>query len=221
MSILGVVAGLVYPIVTMTINVMIAFERETEVLRVGNSVLDLISRDIQGCYANPDPANPRLNNVFVGKQEMEFLRLDFITTTISHPDEDGYISPLTEVGYHIYRNNESKMLTLFRREDKFEYSGDYTAGGQYYEVYDRFSEFTVEYFDGSDWVESWEEETNPPLAVKVSFVVVPPDIGDDKIAFSDSEFEEQLKRDGGFESVINIPCGSKSKAIIEAEGGNE
>ncbi|TET32891.1 MAG: prepilin-type N-terminal cleavage/methylation domain-containing protein [Planctomycetota bacterium] len=221
MAMLGAVMGLVYPIVVMTVNTMVAFEREAEVLRVGNAVLDLMTRDIQGCYANPNPSQPRLENVFVGSKESELERLDFITTTVSHPDEDGNVSPLTEVGYHTYHNSKNGMFTLFRREDFFVYKGDYTAGGKYHEIYDRFESFKLEYFDGNEWRESWEQEPNPPLAVKIYFVVVPPDITEDQLGFSDEEFLERLREEGGFETIVNIPTGSKSKELLEAEGGTE
>jgi type II secretion system protein J len=218
MAMLGAVAGLVYPIVTMTANTMIAFEREAEVLRVGNAVLDLMTRDLQGCYANPNASKPRLENVFVATKEVQLERLDFITTTISHPDEDGNVSPITEIGYHTYQSSNGQTFTLFRREDFFSYKGDYTAGGKYYEIYDRFESFKLEYFDGNEWKESWEQEPNPPLAVKIHFVVVPPGITEDELGFSDEAFLEQLREDGGFETIVNIPTGSKSKELLEAEG---
>jgi len=219
MAILAVLAGLIYPIVVMTANTIVAFERESEVLRVGNSVMDLLSRDLQGCYANPNPKNPRLENVFIGRKEGDLEKLDFISTSISHPDEDGNVSPITELGYHLYRNeNVSGMFTLFRREDFFDYKGDFTAGGKYYEIYDRFESFKLEYFDGNEWTESWEQEPNPPLAIKVSFVVVPPDITEDDLGFADEAFLERLRQDGGFETIVNIPTGSKSLELLEAEG---
>ncbi|MBI4569345.1 MAG: prepilin-type N-terminal cleavage/methylation domain-containing protein [Planctomycetes bacterium] len=168
-------------------------------LRIGPTILDLITTDLQACYVYGYE-----RDYFEGEDDGDRDKIKFISSVKSKYTFKGRASDVTEVGYFA-EQGRGPFLTLFRREDFF-IDQKPLLGGKKQKLYDRVIAFDCKYYkkpeDEKDRAalfteehDAWkaDQEEALPIAVKVRLVIQP----------TGEEFDESAQR--LFETVIALP----------------
>lgn len=147
-----------YGVVTTTLTSQKHTEQVLGVYKEGAAILTLVCEDLRCALYRADVEN------FSVRTETEFPVFHF--ASLAWDPQGGGRTP-GEVGYELERGGD--RLRLFRRFAEIE--GDLSKGGKYTLVSDDITSWKVEYFDGKDWREDWEDGKSLPLAVGVEFTL--------------------------------------------------
>ncbi len=147
-----------YGVVTTTMTSQKRTEQVLGVYKEGAAILALVCEDLRYALYRAEADN------FSALAETEFPSFHFASLAW---DPQGGGRDTGEVGYELERDGD--RLRLFRRFAQIE--GDLAKGGKYTLVSDDIASWKVEYFDGKDWREEWEDSKSLPLAVGVEFTL--------------------------------------------------
>lgn len=189
LAILAVLITVVYGAFDHTVRSADALEEEQETYRVARQGLSLLGGEVRSAYWNKE--HPE-DYVFEG-------RADSLTLTTlsasggSFPFLEGpLLSVPTEVSYFLETRQSETGLFLMRSESSL--SSSSSSAGEVHEVGGRIKSFTLRYFDGEEWRESWDstEEKKIPAAVEAQLV-----------------FLVRGEGERTFSSLVEIPLGRK------------
>jgi type II secretion system protein J len=200
----AIISATTYGLLIYTLEVKQTVEKSALLNKVGQSILKIISKDIEGLYTL------NIDNPFEGIDDGTQDYMNFTSTTSSFPNEEGVSSNLTEVGYRLEPNDMYDDMFVLLRRESYHIEHDPLKGGNLYEVYNQVKQFNLQYYDGTDWVDTWKyvDMQAVPLAVKVEFTIRA------RTGELESEIEEEEKLDEGkeeseqegyFSAIITIP----------------
>jgi prepilin-type N-terminal cleavage/methylation domain-containing protein len=115
--------------------------------------------------------DPRTMPFLVAEDKPDFSEKGGITFVVARPGFDYETETYflyREVSYFVERDSRSNAYLLYRRE-QHGWDGILDKGGKAELVCDVLGDFTVEYYDGMEWVDEWEtaEKVELPIAVRV------------------------------------------------------
>lgn len=166
----AIVMGVLYEILGSVLQTQEIVEQSFYSKDIGPAVVDQITRDLDNIYA-PDDNRPYFLCKTGRNLGLSSTRIDFITTGLSVVREPEKISyyPINEVSYITEPNQkEPDVMILYRREDSF-IDDEPLKGGTLYEVYDRVTMFSVEFYDGKVWKETWDNTKDGGLPYAIRF----------------------------------------------------
>jgi len=217
LTLVAVISATTYSVLIATLEAKERVEKASLLNKVGQSILKMISKDLEGMYTKD------IDKPFEGIDDGTQDYLNFTSTAASYPNEEGVSSNLTEVGYRLEPSEtQSGLFVLLRRESyKIEY--DPLKGGRVYEIYDQVKQFNLQYFDGTDWVDTWiyEEMQFVPLAIKVEFIIRARAGEFEEEVRNEEERNEDLeehKQEGYFSAIITIPVAVPPEQPAESPG---
>jgi general secretion pathway protein J len=195
MAILAVVVTVIYTVFsTSSANAERAesIRDETDLAR---TLMSRMSDDIANAYCSTGA----VGTFFYGKNEevetegSNFRHDSFSLTTLTNwRKPDSKETDLWEVGYSFKEKSDGSGYVLVRRE-KRELNKDVPPleGGVEYEITDRIAELQLRYYDGTNWVDTWDRKTgcsqsNLPRAVEISLTL------DDGRVFKTQVLHERL-----------------------------
>jgi hypothetical protein len=172
-------------------------EEVKEAGRVGQAVLGLMRRDLEGAFVfSADSSAMEGQTGSVGSSEAGSV--NFVTTSDSRRAVDGKGADYCEVGYLLYPSQEREsMLSLYRREDHYVDESPFD-GGVLELLDDEVKSLELEYFSEDAWLDSWSGE-GLPEAVKIT-LVLRKDSGKKRDG-------EPVMRDYTFSTIVVIPAG--------------
>ena len=202
----AIISATTYSVLIFTLENKEKVEKRSLQNKVGQAILKLVSRDLEGLYTL------NVDNPFEGVDDGTHDSINFTSTVSSMPDEEGVSSNLIEVGYKLVPNEaegKEDLYILLRRES-YSIEKNPLKGGNFYEVYDQVKDFNLQYYDGEEWYDSWSysEMKSIPLAVKVEFVIrTRTGESEDEIAREEerNEDKEYEKQEGYFSAIVTIP----------------
>lgn len=157
-AVAALILAAVYGVVTTTMTSQRRAEEVLGVYKEGGAILTLVCEDLRCAVYNEKTEN------FAVTDEMEFPGFSFVTVGWD-PETGGNV--LGEVGYELERRGDH--IRLFRRFARIE--GNIAKGGTYTLVSDDIASWKVEYFDGEEWREEWNEGKSLPLSVAVEITL--------------------------------------------------
>jgi type II secretion system protein J len=208
MMYVAIISAVTYSVLIATLDYKDQVEKASLLNKVGQSILKVISKDLEGLYTL-DVGNP-----FEGIDDDTQDYLNFTSTVSSYPNEEGVSSNLIEVGYRLQPNEVHDGLYILLRRESYHIEHNPLKGGKLYEVYDQVKQFNLQYYDGTDWVDTWKHEdmNSIPLAVKVEFVIrartgeFEEEVREEE---ERNEDKEEIQQEGYFSAVITIPIATR------------
>lgn len=138
-----------------------------EAMETGRSLLELLRRDIRGISPGKTP-------LIGGNEEIDGQKagtLDFTTT--AHLGRDTH--QLTRVGYALVQDQDgNKVLIRKQTRNLRDESAEFEMKSELSRIIDTF---TVDFYDGTDWIDKWDSRTKGALPKQVRITV---DIADKK-----------------------------------------
>ncbi len=155
-TILAVMAGIVFSVFLGSTSRSRALEEEMELRQTAGSVLNLIAEDLKGAYVHPGSVP-----FFLGRdlfnRENPADGVDLMTTAVLPVNPMTVSGDLAEVGYTLIHEADNEVGTLYRREDAPpEEPGD--DGGSSFEMSDRVLSLNFRYSDGDNWSDEWDSQ---------------------------------------------------------------
>lgn len=153
-SILALMAGIVFSVVLGSTKRSRALEAEMELRQTAGSILNLIAEDVKGAYDRPGSVP-----FFLGRDAFNRDNpadgIDLVTTAVLPVNPMTVSSDLAEVGYTVVHEPDNEIGTLYRREQTPpEEPGD--DGGESFEMTDRILSLNMRYFGGDSWDDDWD-----------------------------------------------------------------
>lgn len=164
-SILSIILTMAYSILITTLDSRRFIEKRAHTERVGNRLLNFISRDIQGAYMY----QVEDHRYFFARKQGKNTRIDFVSNTDSILlAPGGNHSDLCEVGYFLKKNRDG-TFRIIRREDFF-IDADPFAGGTGIKLYDEITNFELRFFDDGEVSSTWNsiKKKQLPQAVEIT-----------------------------------------------------
>jgi len=213
-TILAFICAISYGIVLHTLESKDTVERHRSIASIGISILERIRRDLEALYTG-DISDP-----FAGTDNDTADRIDFVCTTPSFPDEDGKRTHLIEVGYQLKENPDVFDYYLLLRRESRDVEGSPLQGGILRVLYDKVKSFNIQFYDGSEWFDSWsfKEQKGLPHAVKIELVIGVEQSHPEKDETEQTSPEETKRmRDGYFSTIVSMPFAEDYKAKPQEE----
>ena len=171
-------------------------EEVREAGRVGQAVLGIMKRDLEGAFAF-SPESPAMEGQSASVGSAEADTVNFVTTSDSRHAVDGKGRDYNEVGYLLYPGEEQDdLLRLCRREDQFADESPF-SGGLLELLDDGVKSLNLEYLSEDSWLESWQGQ-DLPEAVRIT-LILRKDSGKKKDG-------EPVMRDYAFSTIVLIPA---------------
>ena len=184
-AILAGMMAIIYGVLQSTIAAADKVEEINASSEIGPTIMSIIRRDLEeAILIDPEKEYFWGRNFSLGG---DADRLDFVTTVTSYgleekPEGAVYISvdkkekfyTVNEAGYQARPNDkEAGLFILYRREQLF-YDDRPLEGGKLTELYDRVKSFNLQYYDGTQWLDDWNNVTKNkklPQAVSVKLII--------------------------------------------------
>ena len=204
LTLVAAISAVTYSILIFTLEAKERVEKGSLLNKIGQSILKMISRDLEGLYTRG------VDNPFEGIDNDKQDYMNFTSTVSSYPDEEGVSSNLIEVGYRVEPSQTQDDLFVLLRRESYHIEYNPLIGGRIYEIYDQVKQFNLKYYDGTDWVDTWkfEDMKSVPLAVKVEFVIrlrAGEFEGETEAEEERNEQKEETKQEGYFSTIVTIP----------------
>jgi prepilin-type N-terminal cleavage/methylation domain-containing protein len=175
-TILGIVLSMVYMILISTLQARDIIQSKSEVDRVANRIISIISSDLQSTYLY----QLEDKSSFIGKKTGSGAEIHFVTNKDSLIYGSNTRSDLSEISYFLSRNPEERgSFYLVRREDFF-VDNALIKGGQGIRLFDRIRNFTIRFHSsGSPPRMDWDNKKQKklPSAVEIYFTIPEAPIG--------------------------------------------
>ena len=165
---LVIMLGMVYGVLTATLNARERVEELMSTSDLGPSVLQIMASDLR---ASVNLYNYIPNTVFFQGEDNGIGsadRLDFVCSKDSWDEDRQTVSGLTCVGYSSEASTaEFGTFRLFRREES--YDDTPLKGGKLVPLTDRVKSLDFQFYDGKDWQTSWDSKqySGIPKAIKI------------------------------------------------------
>lgn len=134
-----------------------------QVYQDGRLVISRIDRELSSCLI-PESAEAE-DITFSGAKN----NLRFVTISSFHGKIMSHGAKLVEVYYYLESDGDSSIL---QREERAlvgpEADEEYSST-----IAEKVTELNFHYFDGEDWVDSWQEKEELPQAVKITLGLKP------------------------------------------------
>jgi type II secretion system protein J len=149
-------------------------EAMAELYQEARVVLERMSLEIRSAFICDDG-----NIKFIGMDrtdgEMSSDALFFVSTVNSYDETESY-GDLCEVGYFLYEDPDTGIRGLWRRVQAPP-DDDPIYGGTMEELAPWVTQLSFRYFDGSDWVDSWDSSVRRslPIMVEISILLETPE----------------------------------------------
>lgn len=154
---------------------------ERDVLETGRILLSTIKKDLRGIA--PASKYPLIITRTEREDSPAVYSMDFVGKSAIGHNPFGY----SEIGYYLvfYEDNKTSFI---RRESKF-VDSDIKSGGHYFELTDMVKSFTLSFYDGKAWTDTWDTRSGGlhPKQIRISLVLV-----DDKGISKTFEAEETI-----------------------------
>jgi len=204
MTLVAAISATTYTLLIFTLEAKQRVERASLLNKIGQSILKMVSKDLEGLYTQ-NVANP-----FEGIDDGTQDSMNFTSTASSYPNEDGVCSNLIELGYRLEPSQTYDDLFVLLRRESYGIKYNPLKGGKLYEIYDQVKQFNLQYYDGTDWVDTWlfEDMKTVPLAVKLEFIIrartgeFESEINEEEDRNDD---KEEIQQEGYFSGIITIP----------------
>lgn len=172
-TIMSMVMAMIYGMLLSTMKARDQISAYTQANRMGPTILNLIADDLSALYVYS-----MKGSFFMGKKNAEISELHFISSIDSKipEQEDGTQSDICEVGYYCRVNPEnSNFFNLYRREDFF-LDDQVLKGGTGVLLSSSVQGFLIEYYNGKEWVDLWENVKNDglPKGIRIELVLAAP-----------------------------------------------
>lgn len=160
-AVAALILSAAYGVVTTTIASQRRAEELLGAYKEGAAIMRLVCEDLRGATFENNAEN------FSVADEQEFPSFGF--SGISWDPATGRIRP-ARVGYEVERKGD--LLRLLRTYSAVDPGPEEAGGGVL--VTDRIDGWAVEYFDGQEWLDTWEDSKELPAAVRVEFTLKTP-----------------------------------------------
>jgi prepilin-type N-terminal cleavage/methylation domain-containing protein len=197
-TILTIIMSFVYFSFSNSMNIVDSVDKRNDVYQSGRQLINLMSREMESAYLidhDPNSSESLRNPTFFigtrdshGGREMDKLRF----TTLSHvvvAFEDTEVvreSEHCEVEYSFSVDYKKDNVSLTHREDfgfRTEPMG-FTKYGKTFELTDNLKEFTLKYFDGKEWLDTWDSEEKKDLPVAIDMSIILADENGKEVKFA-------------------------------------
>lgn len=155
-GIFGFVMSMAYTILDTTLKAERRVTRNTRTGKVGDGILTLMRRDLQGAIWR-GLGSEVFRGIDGGAGDAAEDEVHFLTTAeVPSPDDDPeWSGSVAAVGY-VLRPGEDGLKTLFRRV-KWDLSYAPLDDGEYFEIYTRVQGMEIRYLDRErEWREEWD-----------------------------------------------------------------
>jgi general secretion pathway protein J len=180
LAILAILSTLIYGTFAQSRLLATRMEATSEAYQTVRQIFQVMQDELSmAYYVEPTGADLTSNVVFIAKSpdlkgqlstDQPLLRF----TTLGHRrwQPDSPETDLSLVEYEIKKDPTTNLLTLYHREETNLLSTTETSTEEY-ELAEGLKEFSLRFFDGADWGDSWDstEKKDVPQAVEVKFVV--------------------------------------------------
>ncbi|MCR4316856.1 MAG: prepilin-type N-terminal cleavage/methylation domain-containing protein [Planctomycetes bacterium] len=209
MAIIGLTITIVYQTLVSVQEGIIETEKVSFPARVGPTILEIMTLDLQNLYVHPD-GYKEWDKFFEGDDDGS---LNFLTSKNSILRVEGRNSDITEVGYKLEDSDVgSGLQKLIRREDFF-LDDDPMKGGKLMVIWDRVVEMQIKYykkpeslFDLDTMLDDFNAETRWdarekegfPAAVRIRIL----------ITTANPEYDEDLEDETyhfAYSTVVSLP----------------
>lgn len=161
-------------IVTSAVQANHQIEAMLQETEAAPAILNVMRMDIEAAFS-PDASKPYFYGVEKNGGYGPTDELDFVASRMAYgSEEDGVeprFHPINEVGYRLDENKADRaFLTLTRREENF-FDAEPARGGIQVELYDKVKSLMFEYWNGKEWIRTWDSRGNRgrvPEAVRVT-----------------------------------------------------
>ena len=180
LAILAILSTLIYGTFSQSHTVSTRLEATSEKYRAVQQLFQIMLDDLTGAYyLEPTGTDQTPITVFIGQspgamnslsESQPLLRF----TSLGHRrwQPNSTETDLSLVEYQIKKDATSDLLTLLHREETNLLSTA-VASMEEYELAEGLKEFSLRFFDGTDWSDSWDSTAKKglPQAVEVKFVL--------------------------------------------------
>lgn len=180
LAILAILTTLIYGTFTQSHNVSTRLEATSERYQAVRQLFQIMLDDLTASYYLETAGTDQTSStVFIGKSPSATDSLSATQpllrfTTMGHHrwQPDSPETDLSLIEYQVKKDTSTGLLTLFHREETNLLSTT-EASIEEYELAEDLKEFSVRFFDGADWADSWDstEKKGLPQVVEVKFVV--------------------------------------------------
>ncbi|WP_372371294.1 prepilin-type N-terminal cleavage/methylation domain-containing protein [Candidatus Uabimicrobium sp. HlEnr_7] len=165
-TILSIILTMAYSILITTLNSRNFIEARVQTERVGNRLLNFISKDIQGAYMY----QVQDDRYFFARKQGKNTRIDFISNTDSILlAPGGNHSDLCEIGYFLKKNRDGTHR-IIRREDFF-IDKDPFSGGLGIKLYDEVVSFELRFYENGKAESTWNSTQKKQLPQAVEIIL--------------------------------------------------
>ncbi|MBI5360414.1 MAG: prepilin-type N-terminal cleavage/methylation domain-containing protein [Planctomycetes bacterium] len=167
LAILAIVLSVVYGTLTSTLSVNEQIDNLFASAEVGPALIKIMSDDIKSLLnASALKHSVQGKDGVIGAWEAD--RLDFVSSKDSWDSDRKVHAPVTEVGYYLTESQSwPGLFTLIKRKQPFIDDKPF-EGGYLFELYDKVRSLTFKYFDGENWIDTWDDtQKSIPEAIQV------------------------------------------------------
>jgi len=179
-AILAILSTLIYGAVAQSHALSTRLEATSESYQTVRQLFQMMQEELSTAYyLEATGTDLTSNSVFIGrspdlKESVSFTQPLLRFTNLGHHRWQSDI-PETDLGlveYEVKQDPTTNLLTLFHREETNLLSTT-EASTEEYELAEGLKKFSVRFYDGTDWADSWDstEKKDVPQAVEVKFVV--------------------------------------------------
>ena len=180
LAILAILSTVIYGAISQSHALSTRLEAMSESYQTLRQLFQMMQDDLSTAYYS-ESAGTNLTSapVFIGssldlKASLSSSEPLLRFTTLGHRRWQSN-SPETDLGlveYEVRRDPATNLLTVFHKEETNLLSTT-EASTEEYELAEGLKEFSVRFFDGTDWADTWDstEKKDVPQAVEVKFVI--------------------------------------------------
>jgi general secretion pathway protein J len=180
LAILAILSTMIYGAIAQSHALSTRLEATSETYQTVRQLFQMMQDELSTAYyLEPTGTALTSNSVFIGrslnlKESVSSSQPLLRFATLGHRRWQSD-SPETDLGlveYEIRRDSTTNLLILLHKEETNLLSTT-EASTEEYELAEGLKEFSVRFFDGTDWADSWDstEKKDVPQAVEVKFVV--------------------------------------------------
>lgn len=171
-GILGIIFSMVYWTFSRTYDVIDAVQMKMDGYRSVRLALDKISQELSSVYWREDSKD----SLFIGADLEDNGRskdsLRFMSASNYGFSAGGNESDMNIINYYLEREGDKDTYKLMHSEETNILSIS-DNGREAYEIGESLAGFNLRYFDGNDWIDSWNSDESKaiPMAVEIKIIM--------------------------------------------------
>ena len=170
-ALLAMLGATCYAVLSAGTRAAAKTRRRTRMIACGQRALDVMAGEIRTAVEHNGTRLTALDARYEGR---DTDTIDFIAPRMRKTRAGPGEGARCEVGYYIDSDPETEAEWLVRREDAT-VDDDPLEGGWLTPAGPYVSELDLQFYDGFEWVDGWEDSRRFPPAVRIAIVVVDPD----------------------------------------------